>query len=359
MGRRRKNVYIFAPRRKTHPFRTFMLWLLALMLLACAAVLILNLASNSQVEYLIQRVTVESLPGDLESFSILHLSDLHAASLGPDGSALKKVITQKNVSCIVLTGDMVGESGNVEPLLQLLDMTPKDVSVYLVAGDSDPPPLNPAAHGSISPYADWLQAAVEHGAIYLDEPESQVRGDSTLWLVPEYLYSLDLDSAQAAYTAQRDALRGDELILTDDQAAQLRVAEYQLEKIASIREKLALITEEDIQVAVSHLPLDEEYVSTMLQWTTKADVFSFHRVSLILAGHYCGGQWRLPQLGALYCPAFGWFPEDSQIVGLDYLSGIPQYISPGLGASPYYTFQPGRLFNSPAITYVQLTNRMV
>ena len=269
------------------------------------------------------------------------------------------MITQKNVSCIVLSGDMVGESGDVDPLLQLLDMTPRDVSVYLIAGDSDPPPLNPAAHGSISPYADWLQAAVEHGAIYLDEPQSQVRGDSTLWLIPEYLYSLDLDATEAAYAAQRDALRGEELILTADQAAQLRVAEYQLEKIASIREKLTQITEDDIQVAISHMPLDDEYVSTMLQWTTKEDVFSFHRVSLILAGHYCAGQWRIPQVGALYCPAFGWFPEDSLIVGLNYLSGIPQYISPGLGASPYYSLQPGRLFNSPAITYVQLTNRMV
>lgn len=92
------------------------------------------------------------------------------------------------------------------------------------------------------------------------------------------------------------------------------------------------------------MPLDDEYVSTMLQWTTKEDVFSFHRVSLILAGHYCAGQWRIPQVGALYCPAFGWFPEDSLIVGLNYLSGIPQYISPGLGASPYYSLQPGRLF---------------
>lgn len=143
-------------------------------------------------------------------------------------------------------------------------MTPRDVSVYLIAGDSDPPPLNPAAHGSISPYADWLQAAVEHGAIYLDEPQSQVRGDSTLWLIPEYLYSLDLDATEAAYAAQRDALRGEELILTADQAAQLRVAEYQLEKIASIREKLTQITEDDIQVAISHMPLDDEYVSTML-----------------------------------------------------------------------------------------------
>lgn len=358
MGRRHKNTYIFAPRKTSHPVRTFFLWLLTLVLLGALTVFILNLATNSQVEYLTQRITVETLPNDLESFSILHLSDLHAAHLGRDGSALQKVVTKRNVSCIVLTGDMVGESGDTEPLLQLLDMLPKDVSVYIIAGDSDPSPLNPTAHDSVSPYADWLEAAVAHGAIYLDEPEAQVRGKSTLWLVPEYLYSLDLDSTEAAYQAQHDALSQPDVILSPDQAAQLRVADYQLAKLTSIREKLQTIKDEDIQVAVSHTPLTRDYVTTMMAWTEKTQTFSFHHVSLILAGHYCGGQWRLPGGGALYCPAYGWFPEDQLITGLDYLNGIPQYISPGLGASPYYSYQPGRLFNSPAMTYLQLTSRI-
>lgn len=90
MGRRHKNTYIFAPRKTSHPVRTFFLWLLTLVLLGALTVFILNLATNSQVEYLTQRITVETLPNDLESFSILHLSDLHAAHLGRDGSALAK-----------------------------------------------------------------------------------------------------------------------------------------------------------------------------------------------------------------------------------------------------------------------------
>lgn len=358
MGRKRKNPYIFAPRRQTHHVRNFFLWLAALIAVGALAVFILNLASNNQVEYLTQRITVESLPRDLESFSILHLSDLHAAQLGPGGSALKKVITQRNVSCIVLTGDMVGEKGDAGPLMQLLDMTPPDVQVYLLAGDSDPPPLDPTAHDSLSPYASWLEAAVNRGAVYLDEPYPLVRGKSTLWLVPEYLYSLDLVSTEAAYRAQLEGLRAGDLLLTPDQAAQLRVVEYQLDKLDRIRAKLSQMTEQDIQVAVTHTPLTEDYVSTMLAWTEKEEIFSFHRVSLVLAGHYCGGQWRLPGAGALYCPAYGWFPPEELIVGLDYLDGIPQYISPGLGASPYYTLQPGRLFNSPAMTYLQLTSQI-
>ena len=62
MGRRHKNTYIFAPRKTSHPVRTFFLWLLTLVLLGALTVFILNLATNSQVEYLTQRITVETLP---------------------------------------------------------------------------------------------------------------------------------------------------------------------------------------------------------------------------------------------------------------------------------------------------------
>ena len=79
----------------------------------------------------------------------------------------------------------------------------------------------------------------------------------------------------------------------------------------------------------------------------------------MLAGHYCGGQWRLPGKGAIYVPEYGWFPEDRLIQGLDYLSGLPQYISPGLGASDYYPWQRGRVFNSPVVTLITLTARIV
>ena len=60
MGRRHKNTYIFAPRKTSHPVRTFFLWLLTLVLLGALTVFILNLATNSQVEYLTQRITDRS-----------------------------------------------------------------------------------------------------------------------------------------------------------------------------------------------------------------------------------------------------------------------------------------------------------
>ena len=95
----------------------------------------------------------------------------------------------------------------------------------------------------------------------------------------------------------------------------------------------------------------------MVAWSAKESVFSIRYASLILAGHYNGGQWRIPGAGAVYVPEFGWFPEDRLIRGLSYLGDIPQYISPGLGSDPHYEYQPGRVYNPPVITKIILTRK--
>ena len=78
-----------------------------------------------------------------------------------------------------------------------------------------------------------------------------------------------------------------------------------------------------------------------------------------VTGGYCGGQWRIPGMGALYVPELGWFPEDSQVQGLNFFGGIWQYISPGLGKGLIYPWWMGfRLFNSPAVTTITLSKNI-
>ena len=114
----------------------------------------------------------------------------------------------------------------------------------------------------------------------------------------------------------------------------------------------------DIQVALTHTPLTREYVADLVSWGGKEDTFSMRYASLILAGHYNGGQWRLPFVGAVHVPELGWFPEDSKIVGLSTVNGIPQYISPGLGTSAAAGLPPIRLFNTPTVTLITLTSKL-
>lgn len=356
--RRRKNQYIFAQERPGGQGRAFFRTVVTVLALLLVAVVITNFVINHQVNLKKQSITVQNLPGDLENWSILHFSDLHGQRIGENQSAIRKAIEGKSYSCVVFTGDMIGQEGDAAPFLELVSLLPADVPKMYIPGDSDPPMMNPAAHESLSVYAAWAEKVAAAGVILLDEPVCFTRNKSNIWFVPEYLYSLDLDGMEAAYKTQLEALSTEGVILTPDQAAQKRVVEYHLERIARIRTSIRAMKEDDIQVALSHTPLTHEYVSTMMQWQDKTKVFSIRRVSLVLSGHYAGGQWRWPWGGAVYVPEIGFAPDDSLICGLDYVGGIPQYISPGLAASPYYPWQPGRLFNAPEVTYIALTSRL-
>ena len=356
--RRRKNQYIFAPERPGGRRRGILRWLGVLLLLMAAATVTFNFVMTHQVVFARQKITVQNLPEELENWTILHFSDLHGRELGDKQAAIASAISGQAYSCVVFTGDMIGEKGDIQPFLDLVALLPADTPKMYIPGDSDPDMLDASAHGSLSVFADWAVRLQDAGVTLVDEPIRFTRGKSSIYFIPEYLYSLDLDGMESAYRDQLAILAAKDA-LTFDEAAYKRVAEYQVERIGRIREVKKTITAKDIQVALTHTPLTRDYVSTMLQWKGKEEVFSLRHASLVLAGHYCGGQWRLPGKGALYVPEFGWFPEDRLIQGLDYLSGLPQYISPGLGASDYYPWQRGRVFNSPVVTLITLTARIV
>lgn len=355
MGRRRQKYdYVFVPNEETHRLRTALITLLVILVLGAGLFLMLNFISNNQVKLETVRVTVHNLPDDLENWSILHISDLHGQQLGTNQSAIRQALGTKAYSSVVFTGDMLGPDGDVQPFLDLLALLPSDVPKFMIAGDSDPTLVDMRAHGSLSVFSDWVQQVQAMGVTVLDEPLKVTRGKSNIWFIPEYLYSLDLDSMESAYTSQLNGLNANATALTADQAAQKRAVEYQLEKIGRLRTMNATLTDKDIQIAVTHTPLTRSYVSTIVQWQGKDKPFALRNAALVLAGHYCGGQWRIPGKGALYVPELGWFPDDRLIQGLDYLAGIPQYISPGLGASEDYPWMPGRVFNSPTITLIYL-----
>lgn len=355
--RRYKNQYIFAGEQPRGRGKSFLLALLSVVVLAVLIVFISNFTLNNQVQLNRVNIAVQNLPSDLEQWSILHISDLHGKTIGAGQSAIRKALSGLNYSSVVFTGDMVGPDGNVEPLLDVVAMLAADKPKFLIPGDEDPSVYMTSAHDSLSVYAPWAQALIDAGVTILDEPISVQRGKSTIWFVPEYLYSLDLAGMTATYAKQLEQLNTYPS-LTPDQAAQKRMCEFHLERLARVDTALDTMTEKDTQVVLSHTPLTRDYVYTMLQWSDKAEVFSLRRAAVVLAGHYTGGQWRLPGGGALYVPEYGWFPKDELITGLDYVSGIPQYISPGLAASGYYPWQPFRLFNQPEIAYITLSSRM-
>ena len=356
--RREKNQYIFASeltkRSRSHRFRTVVLIFLPLLILSAC---VMSAAMSGRVRLEEIRLTVLNLPDDLEGFSILHLSDLHGARFGKNQKGIDNALDTVRYSCVVMTGDMLGEDRDVEPLLELIELMPHDVPKYLIPGDTDGPVIDANAHSSLSVYPEWVERVKEAGVEILEMPALITRGKGRIWFVPEDLYARDLDGMQKTYQKQLDSLNSRKTSLSADDAAHIRALEYELQRIESLRAVRKEFQPTDIQVVLTHTPLSEEYLSDLISWTSKEDLFSLRYASLILAGHYNGGQWRIPGIGAVYVPELGWFPKDEQVTGLSYVESVPQYISPGLGSDPHYEHQPGRIFNSPVVTKIVLTRK--
>lgn len=356
--RRERNQYIFASeltrRNRSHRFRTAVLLFLPIMI---AVLWMMNITISRRVQVQELRLTILNLPNDLEGFSILHLSDLHGERFGEGQKVVDAALDKTRFSCVVMTGDMLGEDGDVQPLLELVDCLPRDVPKFLIPGDTDGPAVEFQAHSSLSVYTQWAEELMAAGVQILDRPVPVTREKARIWFVPEDVYALDLDGMRKVYAGELEALNSRSAALSPDDAAKIRALEYELQRVEELKEIRKQFVDTDIQVVLTHTPLSDEYVSDMVSWSDKGELFSMRYASLILAGHYNGGQWRIPFVGAIYVPELGWFPEDSLVQGLSYIGGIPQYISPGLGSDPHYERQPGRIFNNPTITRIVLTRK--
>lgn len=354
MGRRDR--YIFAADQRKRKRRHTALWILLGILGALILTFAAGIAVSRSVKLYRESAVIPDLPEELRGFRILHVSDLHGEVYGSGQQAVGTALDGVSVSCVVMTGDMLGKDGDFGPLAQFLDRMPTGVPVYCIPGDEDPDYLDAAGHGTATPYSLWAEALIDRGGVILDRPvlvaERGRRKSARLWLIPDSVLTMDLDSHEATWQGRLDSMR-----MSGGTEAGIRVAEYQLDRARAIRESVADIRETDILILVTHMPLTADMVSMRNEGSTRADLFSTRRVSLVLSGHLCAGQFRLPGLGAVSVPGLGTFPEDDRITGMTWVSGLQQDISPGLGASSIYPWWASfRFFNPPAMTLVTLTS---
>ena len=103
-------------------------------------------------------------------------------------------------------------------------------------------------------------------------------------------------------------------------------------------------------IAITHYPWNDSFYNNAREHVGKYD--------LVIAGHYHGGQIRIPFYGALFIPNIneaGLFPKQSDVSGYNVYGDYKQYISRGLGASKLgSTNLKFRLFNTPEINLITL-----
>ena len=350
----RRNTAIFA---EAQPKRVGWLAYPLLILLILAVSIALNFINNGRVNVQQQSVTVTSLPKDLEKFRILHISDLHGNEFGPNQGTIATMLKTQRYNAVCITGDVCAPDGSYDAFLKLIDLF-SSVPVYFIAGDEDPEAIVTTAQDDANVKAAYIREAEAHGAIYLDHPERLEVGKSAIWFMPESIYGLDIPSSRLAYQTRWNTLVTENQTLTPDIEAQLHAIAYRLDMLDATEQSLKDIQREDVQIALTHHPLSDETIITLQQWSGMEQDQFFRSVSLVLAGHYNAGQIRLPLIGALKAPPSlggGWFPGDSQLVGLSTVQGVTQYISPGLGVSSIYPI-PFRMFNTPTVTVLTLTS---
>ena len=316
--------------------------------------------TNIQVENV--TVSIAGLSDDLEGYTICLISDLHGREFGAKQATLLRAINGENYDLMVMAGDMVGADGNAQPLYDLIDGLTGNKPVYFVAGDSDPGPLRDepnVVEGPLEEFVlqDWILGATERGAVYLDSPRSITVDDSTIWLTPESM--LNVDSSATVSSLNKQVYMETNEVLAEQQAAYnaLPFTSYRQQIMVNLQNSILEMETEDLHISVGHIP-----PFSAPRASDGSDGY-LPTVDLILAGHNCGGVWKLPVLGAIYIPSVeaprhGWFPVKSDVEGLSMLGTVNMYISGGLGVTDRVYLPDFRLNNQPKVTLLHLTAKL-
>ena len=295
----------------------------------CVAIIIYNYIDNNRVKVVKQDVIISNLPEEFENFTILQITDLHSKYFGDNQERLTKLINSQQYDFLVFTGDMENiYDDNNNAFIDLIEGINNKKFTFYIAGNSGPFVFeneglrffyNSSRNLKKNNMADILES---YGIHLMDQVYGLKRGDNTLWI--------------------------SELITNRE-----------------FNEKTNFqFNNGDIRIAITHYPMNESYYENQTaQWRMDDDIFSINNdnnipiYDLVLAGHYHGGQWRVPILGALYIPDINgsnFLPSRERVSGLTKWGDYKQYVSRGLGASGDYKFTRFRFFNTPEINLIKL-----
>jgi predicted MPP superfamily phosphohydrolase len=329
-------------------------------------VLALMALDNSSVSVDRRTISLVGLPEDLEGYTILQVSDLHARDFGADQTALLRAINGEAYNLIVFTGDMVGASGNAQPFYDLLEGLTANRPRYFIPGDSDPDILLKAPRditGTLEEVTlnDWVLGAKERGASLLSSATAIEVGKAKLWLTPASQLNLNITESLKLLDEQMIQETEGSLSGLEGDYNNLPFTTWRYNQLKGTQDVIGLMSAEDVQIALSHIPPSEQYITVSQELSAEGTRAYLYTPDLVLAGHYCGGGWKLPFIGAFYIPStfyarHGWFPAREDVEGIKQLGGTLVYTSPGLGMTDRIYLPKFRLLNSPKITTLTLTS---
>lgn len=318
-----------------------------------------------------ESIIITGLPEEFEGYKILHISDLQGKNFGQDQSALSRITQNLDYDAVLITGDMVGENGDPSAFYELLDVLNSRKPVYFIAGDNDPAPLLSKARDNSSQaltlnqmvLADWVLGAQERGAIFLNAPQKITKGSSNIWLLPDTFLNLDIASAVELLKEEMEQEKESMLVGIDESKLALPFTSYRYQTMLKAEERLLTYNAQDIIIMLSHeVPTDSQIYVSQDSLSAEELKSYFPAPDLILSGHFCGGEWRIPGIGAFHISSrmsarYGWFPNQKYVSGERAVGGTIVYTSPGLSVTDD-TLLPFRLMNPPKVTLITLTGEL-
>ncbi len=303
-----------------------------------AAILILFLIfvvhqvyDNNRAIVVQETIYIPNLPPVFEDFAILQITDLHGKNFGQNQVNLTSQINALEYDMIAFTGDMETSSKTFEPFVELLEGIKNGENMFYVNGNFD------LAYDSLTGKKTEIGTLLErHGCILLTEPYPIEKEGNTLWLADV------ITRPYRGYEVYSGILPRE--FRTDEQ-----YQVYQSRLMEFLRIYAPSTNDGDVKVALTHIPFTKSDLEKGVPTHNNLDF------DLVIAGHYHGGQVRIPFYGAPFIPARGpylqnFFPDQRYVKGLMTGNEMQQYISCGLGSSNV----PFRLFNTPEINLLTL-----
>lgn len=321
---------------------------------------------NSSVQVDRQTISLVGLPEDLEGYTILQVSDLHGRDFGASQAALLRTINAESYNLIVFTGDMVGASGNAQPFYDLLEGLTARRPRYFIPGDSDPAILLDKPRDIVGTLQevvlnDWVLGAKARGAELLSSATGIEVGQSKLWLTPATQLNLNITDSVKLLEEQMTQETEGTLSGLEGDYKNLPFTTWRYNQLKATQDAISLMDPSDLQIALAHIPPTDQYITVSQELGSRGNRAYLYTPDLVLAGHYCGGGWKLPFIGAFYIPStfaprHGWFPAREDVEGIKQLGSTLVYTSPGLGMTDRIYLPKFRLLNSPKISVLKLTS---
>lgn len=301
---------------------------------------------NYRIVLVEETIILENFPDQLDYLRILQISDLHEKEFGRNQKRLINKINSTEYDVIVFTGDLLNdtESENYDSFYKLIEGIDNKEHALYVRGNTDP--LNYQIDQSVDK-SNFIKGMEERGVKLLESIYSIPVNNNHVHFV---YFDLSIIS-DSTYIGRLEGVERPEYV--DDK----HYLTYQ-KKLWQEISLAEIIREDDLLIAVNHYPIADNRVNHIknnpgLVW---------HDFDLIIAGHYHGGQIRIPFKGALFVPEPWYepnqlFPPQNRVKGLWKYAGVNQYVSAGLGNSGAVPLLNFRLFNPPEINLLTLSKK--